>query len=255
MPNCIYFFIFLFFWSFLSCIPAETRQEYVIEPAIDSSSIKDLVKPIVNLPKKDSVEQKMLQTSLISIDQIDSSILVSLQYADTHNFMHKNMYGSLTKAYMTLETAEKLHKAQAYLRELDPNLSILILDAARPQSIQKMMWDSVSLPRSERSKYLMNPSKISGHNYGISVDVTLFDTKTNKPLDMGSSFDHFGKASEPRFEDQLHQDGILTKEHLDNRKMLRTVMIKAGFTSIVSEWWHFNAMSRASAAKRYPIIP
>lgn len=255
MPNYIYFFIFLFFWIFLSCRPAEIRQKQAVETTIDSSSIKDSVKPIANLPKKDSVELKMLQANLRSIDQIDSSILVSLQYADTHNFMHKNMYGSLNKAYMTIETAEKLHNAQTYLRELDPNLSILILDAARPQSIQKMMWDSVSLPRSERSKYLMNPSKISGHNYGISVDVTLFDTKTNKPLDMGSDFDHFGKASEPRFEDQLYKEGILTKEQLANRKILRTIMTKAGFTGIVSEWWHFNAMSRKKAGEKYPIIP
>ena len=73
----------------------------------------------------------------------------------------------------------------------------------------------------------------SGHSRGSTADLTLFDTRTGKDLDMGGPFDFFGELSHPDFR------GI-TDEQYANRQFLRDTMLRHGFTPIPSEWWHFT---------------
>lgn len=250
MPNLFYWLIFL---SFLSCQAKEKTCHSCQEETIkDQDSLKT---PFIKQDSISKIERLFIDLELISIDFVCPNIRVALAYSDTHNFMHQNMYGSLVKAYMQKETAMKLCVAQQYLNTIDSNLCLLIFDAARPQSIQKYMWNHVKLPAKERSKYLMNPQKISGHNYGISIDLTIYNKANNSLLDMGSPFDYFGEISEPRHEPRLLSEGKLSKAQIKNRTLLRKVMNQAGFTGIVSEWWHFNAMSRKVAGLKYQVIP
>ena len=71
---------------------------------------------------------------------------------------------------------------------------------------------------------------------------------------MGTAFDFFGELSEPKREKEFVENGKLSQEALNNRLLLRTVMMKAGFTTITSEWWHFNATNKVTAAARYELI-
>jgi len=48
--------------------------------------------------------------------------------------------------------------------------------------------------------------------------------------------------------------GLLTKEQIANRVILRKVMASQQFTGIGSEWWHFNACSRQTAALKYQLM-
>ena len=73
----------------------------------------------------------------------------------------------------------------------------------------------------------------SSHSRGSTVDLTLFDMKTGKELDMGSPFDFFGEISHPDCRD-------ITEEQYSNRMQLRRAMIRGGFTPIDCEWWHFT---------------
>lgn len=73
----------------------------------------------------------------------------------------------------------------------------------------------------------------SGHSRGSTVDLTLFDQKTGKEVDMGGTFDYFGKRSHPDF------TGI-TKKQFRNRQILRRAMLKHGFKPLAEEWWHFT---------------
>lgn len=245
--------IYFFYFTVLCSCQQEAKQYEPPEGLITKLNMAQEIHTV----KIDTsnLERTFIKAGLVSITNYDSSILVSLQYADTHNFMHRNLYGNLKKAYIRKELVQQLKSASRELQLQFPQLRLMILDAARPLHVQQMMWDSVNLPKSKRAKYLMNPKKISGHNYGISLDVTLYDLDQKKCLDMGSNFDHFGDESEPRYELRLLAEGKLTQDHIQNRTLLRSVMHQAAFQGIVSEWWHFNAMSREQASNLYSVVP
>jgi len=71
---------------------------------------------------------------------------------------------------------------------------------------------------------------------------------------MGCAFDYFGPLAYPSMEWHYLQSGELSQQAYDNRQVLRTIMRKAGFFPIQTEWWHFNACTRDYAREHYPII-
>lgn len=200
------------------------------------------------------LEQAMIRQGLVDIQKIDQTILVELKYSTTDNFVEKDVYGDLTRAYLQPMAAKKLALASSDLQRQQPDLRLLVYDATRPRSVQWDLWNTLKhLPVDERVKYVSNPRNGSVHNYGCAVDLTLA-TKTGKPLDMGTKFDYFGELAYPEKEDQLLKQGKLTKKQVENRRLLRSVMRTAGFSSLKTEWWHFNALSRAEAKKVYKIV-
>ena len=109
------------------------------------------------------------------------------------------------------------------------------------------------MPNSEKGKFVSNPKNASIHNFGAAVDLTI--AKTNgEPLDMGTEFDHIGELAYPTMEYFFLKDGQLNQQQVDNRKLLRKVMQKAGFTWLTTEWWHFNSCSREEAKLKYKIL-
>ena len=101
----------------------------------------------------------------------------------------------------------------------------------------------------------MSDPKIGGlHNFGVAVDLTLFDQEAGRPLDMGTPFDFFGYAAYPDRELEMLAEGKITRAQVANREILRKVMVGAGFTGIGSEWWHFNAFSRKEAGEKFELV-
>lgn len=192
--------------------------------------------------------------NLVNINDLDSSIQVDLRYADTTNFLKRNLYDGLRNAYFNCETALRLCAAQYYLKQIDPKLSLLVLDASRPQHVQQMMWDSLKLHPDKKTFYLARPEETSLHNYGCAVDVTILDLRTNKPLDMGTEFDFFGNLAEPIYELRYLKTGALSQQAYQNRLLLRKVMQQAKLNAITSEWWHFSTCKKEEAALNYELI-
>ena len=192
--------------------------------------------------------------NLVNIKNLDSTIQVNLRYSDTSNFLKRNLYDGLKNAYFNCETALRICAAQYYLKQINPNLSLLILDASRPQHIQQMMWDSLKLHPDKKQFYLSKPEETSLHNYGGAIDVTIINTNTNKILDMGTDFDFFGNLSEPIYEKKYLKSGELSQEAYANRLLLRKVMQRAKLNPITSEWWHFSICKKEEAGKRFVLI-
>ena len=67
----------------------------------------------------------------------------------------------------------------------------------------------------------------------ITIDLTLFDMKTEREVDMGGTFDWFGLESYPDYPN-------LSKDQIAKRQLLRDAMMKAGFKPFETEWWHFT---------------
>ncbi len=201
-----------------------------------------------------SLEDAMKKQGLVDVQTVDSSILVELKYSTTDNFVGKDVYGDLTRAYMQPMAAQKLARASRALQAKHPNLRLLVYDAARPRAAQWNLWNALpNLSEAERRKYVADPRQGSIHNYGCAVDLTLA-TKEGKALDMGTKYDYFGELAYPSQEQRLLKAGKLTKQQIENRQMLRTAMHAGGFSHIEYEWWHFNALARSKAKMMFRIV-
>ena len=226
------------------------RQEEFTEQKEENQPIAKIIAPEIS-----ELEISMQDQGLVNIQEIDSDILVDLKYSSTDNFFGEDIYGILENAYLQIPPAEALKKANQNLKETHPNLSLLVYDAARPLSIQTILWEKLdTIPTKNRKNFVADPKEGSIHNYGCAVDLTLFDLTTNQALDMGTKYDYFGPLAYPRLEKKMLLEGKLTSYQIANRRLLRNVMQKSGFTPITSEWWHFNYYSRKKAKELYEII-
>ena len=201
---------------------------------------------------KTKTELSMERQGMVDIHTRDKTIPVSLMYARADNFTGQVLYTDLTRAYLHPKAAAALAKAQRRLKQLRPDLSLKVYDAARPMSIQQRMWDKVK--NTKKYFYVSNPARGGGlHNYGMAVDITLCDARGDT-LDMGTKIDYMGLAAHIDREDALVKSGRISRRALENRRLLREVMRYAGFKPLRTEWWHFNLISRATAKKYYKVI-
>lgn len=220
------FFVFTLFFVYALCLNAQTKTS--------------------------DLEKKLIEAGMVDVQNIVPSVWVELKYATTDNFTKIVLYeGGLNKAYLHPLAAQKLSKAREILKKTNPNLSLLIYDAARPRSVQRRMYEVVK--DTPQHDYVAEPNRTGLHNYGMAIDLTLCDEK-GFPLDMGTPFDFFGQAAAIRDEDGLIEKGILTKKQVENRRLLRKVMTEAGFFAIQGEWWHFNAVSLSNARANYKLL-
>ena len=229
------------------CTPEPNKKEDITEETYQE--------PIeISAPKPPcAIQDSLLASGLLNVHALNPNIRVHLRYTVTNNFLHTDLYGCLETAYLQIEAASMMSKAQDALTALDSNLHLLTWDATRPRSVQWKMWKALQMPLDQKVRFVSNPRNGSLHNFGCAVDLTICN-QDNIPLDMGTDFDYFGRAASTRNEALLVTEGLLTQQQLENRRLLRRVMRQVGFSTISSEWWHFNAMSREAANAKYSIV-
>lgn len=166
---------------------------------------------------------------LVDIETAEIPFILDIRYSTEHNFLEEILY-QCAKCYLLPEVAKALVNAQYYFCDL--GYSLVLYDCYRPVSVQYKMWNQ--LPG---TIYVANPQRGSVHNRGAAVDLTLV-TRNGDPVDMGTDYDFFGRAA--------HTDNFtLAEEILKNRELLQTGMKTFGFSTIQSEWWHFNFLPKA----------
>jgi len=201
----------------------------------------------------DSLEKNIIKAGLVNIKGLDSTIVVDLKYSSTDNFLGTDVYGALGNCYLQKDVADKLVLAQMLLKTKYPYYSLIVYDGVRPRSVQRIMWDLIKVPATDKTKYLSSPLYGSLHNYGAAIDLSIID-EHGHALDMGTKYDYFGELAYPEKEEQLVKEGKLTEKQIINRKLLRDIMEQSGFTIIETEWWHFNSCTRNEAMQKYKII-
>lgn len=199
-------------------------------------------------------EQCCINNGLVNIADIDSTIKIKMIYSTDSNVMHFDAYGDFDKAYLQKEVAIKIANANKILKQIHPDFSLIIYDAARPLSVQKRLWDSVKMPDYKKANFVANPATGSLHNYGCAVDLSIVDAKAI-PLDMGTDYDSDNELAYPMYEEKFLSAAKLSKQQIENRKLLRLIMKKAGFSATRTEWWHYNATSLQNAKSKFNIIP
>lgn len=181
------------------------------------------------------------------------AVKVALRYATTNNFTHTDLYGGFHRAYLRRSAAGKFAAAVAILEREHPGWKFLIWDALRPRAVQWVFWNHVKGTPREKARYVANPATGSIHNFGCALDLALIDGH-GQPLDMGTDFDDFSRAAEPEAEQTLLRKGQLTPAQIANRRILRSIMTRAGFIQLPQEWWHYDALPASVVRSRYKIV-
>ena len=159
-------------------------------------------------------------------------------------------------ALLTRQAADSLRAVSDDLKQQGYRLKIY--DAYRPQcavdhfvrwaaDVNDTLMKPYFYPDLDKSvlfeqEYIMEKS---GHTRGSTVDLTLFDMKAEKELDMGGTFDWFGHESHPDFganskTGEYKPNTQISAEQFHNRMILREAMLRHGFKPLGSEWWHFT---------------
>ena len=172
--------------------------------------------------------------------------ILEIRYHTSYNFVGVPIDGyEQPTALLTREAAEALLAVSDELKE--QGYRIKIFDAYRPQcavdhfvrwaaDIADTLMKPYFYPNLDKSvlfeqEYIMEKS---GHTRGSTVDLTLFDMATEREVDMGGTFDWFGEESHPDY------TATITAEQYALRMLLRDVMVRHGFKTLDSEWWHFT---------------
>jgi D-alanyl-D-alanine dipeptidase len=164
--------------------------------------------------------------SMIELKSKIPLIIYELRYSTENNFVKKPLYPRFTNAtFLRLPAAHALASVQKDLSE--KGLGLKIYDAYRPYSVTVAFWELI-----KDERYVANPAKGSGHNRGLAIDLTIIDLKTGKELEMGTGFDNFTDTAH-------HTFTALPETILNNRKLLKEVMLKHGFKLLETEWWHY----------------
>lgn len=167
---------------------------------------------------------KANDTIMVRLRDVVPSLLFDVRYATSNNFAGRILYSNDT-LWAREATAFALQVADSLARE--QGLCIKVFDAYRPLSVQRVMW---SIMPDER--YVADPAKGSRHNRGAALDLTLCDA-SGAELDMGTGYDDFTERAHADYSDL--SDAIRA-----NRALLRTIMDRAGFDVLPTEWWHYD---------------
>lgn len=198
---------------------------------------------------------KMTAYGLLDIQSISPKIKVALMYNGTDNFTNADIYEGFDKAYLHPDFATKIAKAQTLLeKEKGDRYTLIIYDAARPFSVQRIMWNLVK--GTPKQKYVAPLTNGGGrHNYGMAVDMSIYDNLLQQPLDMGSPVDHFGEKSHVGNEAELYKRGLITKKAYDNRRFFHQLLKRVGLHPIRKEWWHIEEQTPMPKIRaHYPLL-
>ena len=184
-------------------------------------------------------------SGFVSIGQAVPDVILEIRYYSTFNFIGDRIDGyEQPVALITKEAALRLSdvSSDAAVR----GYRLKIFDAYRPQKAVDHFMRWAEDPSDTRMKQFFYPdikknrlipdgyiAALSGHSRGSTVDLTLFDMRTQKEVDMGSPFDFFGKLSHPDCR-------LVTPQQYEDRMLLREMMLRRGFSPLPEEWWHFT---------------
>jgi D-alanyl-D-alanine dipeptidase len=164
---------------------------------------------------------------LVELALLDPSIRLDIRYATENDFLGTPVY-TQARAFLQRPAAEALVRAHKKLAQL--GYGLLIHDGYRPWYVTKIFWDATP---QEGKIFVADPSEGSRHNRGCAVDLSLYDLRSGKPIEMPGTYDEMSRRSYPNYAGGTS----LQRWH---RELLRRAMESEGFSVYEFEWWHFD---------------
>lgn len=204
--------------------------------------------------RSQAVQKENDPTDFVLVSDVIPDVILEIRYHSTFNFIGDRIPGyDEPIAVLTRRAADSLKAVSDEL--LQRGYRLKIYDAYRPQCAVDyfMAWaQDVSDDRMreffypELEKAVIVPrgyvAERSSHTRGSTVDLTLFDMATQKEVDMGCTFDYFGRASHPDVQpaEAIGAYPPINETQWRNRMILQDVMVRHGFNIYDCEWWHFT---------------
>ncbi|HYP27394.1 MAG TPA: M15 family metallopeptidase [Blastocatellia bacterium] len=182
-------------------------------------------------------EGQFRKADLVELRKLDRTMRLDIRYATSNNFLGRPVYRQ-ARAFLQRPAALALARVNRALRR--EGYGLVIHDGYRPWSVTKIFWDST--PEDKR-EFVADPSKGSRHNRGCAVDLSLFDLKTGRTVEMPSGYDEMTERSHINY-----AGGTAEQRRL--RDLLRAAMEAEGFMVFEPEWWHYDYKDW----KEYPIL-
>jgi D-alanyl-D-alanine dipeptidase len=170
---------------------------------------------------------EFLPADLVDLAKVDPRIKFDIRYATRDNFLSTPVY-TQARAFLQRPAAEALLRAHRSL--LKHGYGLLVFDAYRPWFVTKIFWDATP---PDKHEFVADPAKGSRHNRGCAVDLSLYDLKTGREVEMTGVYDEMSPRSYPSYSGG-------TAEQRARREVLRRAMEAEGFTVYETEWWHFD---------------
>ena len=167
------------------------------------------------------------RSDLVDVAKLDARIKLDIRYATSDDFLSTPVYTS-ARALLQRPAAEALLRAHREL--MKRGYGLLIFDAYRPWYVTKIFWDATP---ADKHQFVADPAKGSRHNRGCAVDLTLYDLRTGREIEMTGVYDEMSERSYPDYKGG-------TPEQREHRQVLRAAMEAEGFTVFDTEWWHFD---------------
>lgn len=182
-------------------------------------------------------EGKFRKPELVELIKVDQTIKLDIRYAGANNFLGRPVYTE-PRAFLQKPAAKALARASKRLRK--EGYGLLVFDGYRPWSVTKIFWDATP---ADKKVFVADPAKGSRHNRGCAVDLSLYDLKTGKEVEMPGAYDEMTDRSHVNYKGG-------TDEQRRLRDLLRREMEREGFQVYDPEWWHFDYKDW----KEYPIL-
>lgn len=196
-------------------------------------------------------------SQFVEIAEAVPDVILEIRYYSTYNFLGVRVDGyEEPVALLTRQAADSLRAVSDDLRR--QGYCLKIFDAYRPQMAVDhfVRWGKdLADTAMRRCFYPMLDKSVlfeqeyiayhSGHSRGSTVDLTLFDMRTGREVDMGGTFDWFGPESHPDcggdpVTGTYIPNDTITARQFNNRMILRRAMLSHGFNPLDNEWWHFT---------------
>lgn len=204
--------------------------------------------------QKEQLAPEEDSSAFVLVGDVIPDAILEIRYYSTFNFIGDRIPGYEEPiAIMTAQAADSLRAVSDELRQL--GYVIKIYDAYRPQCavdyfmqwaedttdvrMKAYFYPEVEKPRIVPEGYV---ARRSSHTRGSTVDLTLYDMRLQRDVDMGCWFDYFGLASHPSVlpSQEIGAYPPITEEQYRNRMILREAMMRHGFKPYDCEWWHFT---------------
>ncbi len=165
----------------------------------------------------------------VDLAKLDPTIEFDLRYATTNNFTKTVIY-PVARCLLRRAVANAVVRAHKNLR--GDGYGLKIWDCYRPFSVQEKFWEQVPDPRYVAKPVRSDAALVSGskHNRGAAIDVTLFGP--DGELKMPTDHDDFSKRA--------HRKAPTSSAVRENVTRLTEALVAEGFTTIKTEWWHFD---------------
>ena len=141
---------------------------------------------------------------LVELTTLDPGIRLDIRYATPNNLAGRPVYAE-ARAFLQRPAADALLRAHLALKP--QGYGLLVFDGYRPTG--------------------------SKHHRGCAVDLSMYDLKTGREVEMPSVYDEMSPRAYPDYTGG-------TADARQRRDILRAAMEHEGFIVEPNEWWHFN---------------